>query len=110
MRLYVVFINVDAALLEAVLDHARYFNKSLAYVFMASMVVSILLWSLLMTYQKGLCKWIGYYGLLVFAIGASALFSNTDMVSVGMFGVFIFVMASWLIVAGVLLIKQKPTH
>ncbi|RWU10814.1 hypothetical protein [Pedobacter chitinilyticus] len=102
--------DVDATLLDAILDYARYFNKSLAYVFMASIVVSILLWSLLMTYQKGLCKWLGYYGLLVFAIGAAALFSNTDMVSVGLFGVFIFVMASWLIVAGVLLIKQKPTN
>lgn len=98
--------DVDAAVLKSILDYGRYFNKSLAYLFMVAMIVAILLWSILMTYQRNWCKWLGYYGLLVFAMGVSAVFSNAKMTSVGLFGVFIFGMASWLIAAGVLLIKQ----
>jgi len=99
--------DVDAATLRSMLDYGYYFNKSLAYIFMASIIVAILLWSVLMTYQKNFYKWLGYYGMLVFALGAAALFSKVNMVSVTLFGAFIFTMASWLIAAAVLLIKQK---
>lgn len=99
--------DVDTATLRSMLDYGYYFNKSLAYIFMTAIIVAILLWSLLMTYQKDGFRWLGYYGLLVFALGAAALFFNANMVSVSLFGTFIFGMASWLIAAAVLLIKQK---
>lgn len=99
--------DVDAAVLRSILDYGYCFSKSLAYIFMASIIVAILLWSILITCQKAWYKWLGYYGLLVFALGAVALFSNVNMASVSLFGVFIFAMSSWLISAAVLLIKQK---
>ncbi len=99
--------DVDSAMLRSMLDYGYYFSKSLAYLFMASMIVAILLWSVLLTYQKAWYKWLGYYGLLVFALGAAALFSNINMASVALFAAFIFTMASWLIAVAVLLIKQK---
>jgi len=99
--------DVDSAMLRSMLDYGYYFSKSLTYLFMASMIVAILLWSILMTYQKAWYKWLGYYGLLVFALGAAALFSNINMAGVALFAAFIFTMASWLIAVAVLLIKQK---
>jgi hypothetical protein len=99
--------DVDATVLKSILDYGRYFNKSLAYVFMAAINLAILLWSILMTYLKNSGRWLGYYGLLVFAMGTAALFSNANMTSVEWFGIFVFGMASWLIAISVWLIKSK---
>lgn len=99
--------DLDAKVLKSILDYGRYFNKSLAYVFMAAINVAILLWSILMTYLKNFGKWLGYCGLLVFAMGTAALFSNANMTSVEWFGIFVFGMASWLIATSVWLIKSN---
>ncbi|RZK42531.1 MAG: hypothetical protein EOO90_06740 [Pedobacter sp.] len=97
--------KVDEGALDAILDYARFFNKSLAYIFMAAISVAILLWSSLIIVRGIFTKWFGYYGLLVSLFGLVALHSKSNMTSVGLFGAFVFGMASWLILVGVLLIK-----
>jgi len=99
--------KVDDGTLDAILGYARYFNMALAYIFMASITVAILIWSVLMMGRIGMIKWFGYYGLLVVLFGIVALLSRSNMISVTLFGTFVFAMASWLVLAGVLLIKTN---
>jgi hypothetical protein len=99
--------KVDEGTLDAILDYARFFNGALAYIFMASITMAILIWSVLMIGRNGLMKWFGYYGLLVMLFGIVALFSRSNMTSVSLFGAFAFGMASWLMLTGLLLIKTN---
>lgn len=101
--------EVDEGALDAILDYARFFNKALAYIFMAAITAAIFIWSILIVARKPVLKWLGYYGLLVALFGLIALFSKSNMTSVGLFGAFVFGMASWLILAGAVLVKtSKP--
>lgn len=99
--------DVDKGALDAILDYARFFNKSLAYIFMAAITVAIFIWSILVVAKGMLNKWLGYYGLLVSLFGVVALFSKSNMTSVGPFGAFVFGMASWLLFAAAVLLRTS---
>jgi hypothetical protein len=99
------YVGKETNDLGAILNYARLFNKSLAYVFMAAITVAILLWSLLIIARGQLSKWLGYYGLVVFVFGIAALCSTSNMTSVSLFAAFVFGMASWLVAVGILLLK-----
>lgn len=99
--------GVEADYLRPVLDYGRYFNKSLAYIFMAAITASILLWSLVIIAKGQLSKWLGYYGLMVSIFGMIALFSASNMTSVHLFSAFVFGMTSWLVIVGTQLIWRR---
>lgn len=98
--------GTDAASLDAVLHYGSYFNKSLGYIFMAAITVAILLWSIAVLSTKHLTRWLGYYGLIVGIIGLLALCSSSNMSSLSLFSTFVFGMVSWLLAAGLLLIRH----
>ncbi|WP_461791602.1 hypothetical protein [Pedobacter sp.] len=99
--------KVELGMLNAILDYARSFNGALAYIFMVSITVAILIWSILMVGRGAPMKWLGYYGQLVVVFGIVALMLKSNMTSVHLFGVFIFGMASWLILAAVVMINTE---
>ncbi len=102
--------QVDVGTLDAILDYARFFNGALAYIFMASITVAILIWSVLMVWSVGPMKLLGYYGFLVALFGVVSLFSISNLTSVSLFGTFVFGMASWLVLTAVLMIKKYQTE
>lgn len=102
--------STDRLLIEAIIDYGATFNKSLTYVFMAAITTAISIWSVIMVTTGALSKLLGYYGLLIVSLGVTSLLLRFNFLTVAGFGAFIFGLASWLIVASILLLisSLKP--
>lgn len=102
--------KVDSAVLLAIISYGRFLNQSLAYIFMVSTIFSILLLSFLLITKRSPIKWFGYYGILVFLLGLVALLVGANMISVHLFGYFVVGMTSWMMMAGVVLIRSDNRY
>ena len=63
--------KVELSMLNAILDYARIFNGALAYVFMVSIVVAILIWSILMVGRGAPMKWLRPVGRVMFGLATT---------------------------------------
>ncbi len=98
--------SIDKAILNSILDYGRAINKSLTFIFIATVIFSIAIWSLIIVRTKQLPKWLGYFGLMIIAAGILGLVLSFNFTNVFGFGVFIFGMVSWTMIAGMLLLNS----
>ncbi|MCY1537972.1 hypothetical protein D9M68_734930 [compost metagenome] len=108
---YLVNDKVNEGFPDAILAYARFFNKSLAYIFIVAITAAILIWSILIVREKKFSKWLGYYGILVVFFGLIPLLSKVNIMNVSLFSGFVFGIASWLIWTGICLVyTHKPEN
>ena len=96
--------KVDGAVLQAVRDYGWLLGSSMDYIFITGLSLAMAIWSGIMIATGQLSKWLGYYGLLIVVVTVSGLLMKFNFTSDIGFGVFIFTLVSWLIIAAILLI------
>lgn len=97
--------TADPSVLQIVRDYGRYINLAMDYIFIVAGVLSVLIWSSLILFTGSLAKWLGYYGLLLVTVIAVCLILNLNFTSVFGFGLFIFSVVSWKVLAAILLMR-----
>ena len=100
--------GVDEAVLKAIIGYGRFMNAAMDYIFIAACTFAIGIWSVIIMLTAKLPKWIGYYGLLIIIIALVALFMKFNFISVFGFRIFIFGLVSWLVLAGVVMMRREP--
>lgn len=104
--------TIDDSILNSIRAYGNFINLSLDYIFIGAISLSILIWSYLIVAKKQLPVWLGYYGLLIILCIVAALLMNLSFTSVIGFSLFTFLIVSWKIAAGALLIfsskKSNP--
>lgn len=85
----------------------RSFNHAFDYIFMVGVCLSILCWSFAIVKTKAMFAWVGYYGILLNVIAAILFLSNYELLHLSGFRMFVFGIVSWILIVGVLLIKNK---
>ena len=95
---------VDGAVLQAVRDYGWLLGSSMDYIFITGLSLAMAIWSGIMIATGQLSKWLGYYGLLIVVVTVLGLLMKFNFTSDVGFGVFIFTLVSWLIIAAMLLI------
>ena len=96
--------KVDGAVLQAVRDYGWLLGSSMDYIFITGLSLAMAIWSGIMIATGQLSKWLGYYGLLIVVVTVSGLLMKFNFTNDVGFGVFIFTLVSWLIIAAILLI------
>ena len=96
--------KVDGAVLQAVRDYGWLLGSLMDYIFITGLSLAMAIWSVIMIATGQLSKWLGYYGLLIVVVTVSGLLMKFNFTSDVGFGVFIFTLVSWLIIAAMLLI------
>ena len=107
------YAGADAATLESVRPTLRYatsLNHGFDYIFIGAMCLSILMWSVEMLHTKKCSKWLAYLGIMICAAALVMLFSGFVFVDLYGFRVFVFSIVTWIIWAGVSLIKVKNNY
>lgn len=97
----------DQAILRAVRDYGWMIGKSMDYIFITAISLAMIIWSCIIIRTGQLSKWLGYYGLLVVMVTATGLLLNFNFSSAWGFGIFIFGLVSWKILAAFLLINAS---
>lgn len=96
--------TVDGAVLQAVRDYGWLLGSSLDYIFITGLSLAMTIWSGIMIATGQLSKWLGFYGLLIVVITMLKLLMKFNFTTDVGFGIFIFTLVSWLIMAALLLI------
>lgn len=105
--------TVDGTVLRAVRDYGWILGSSMNYIFIAGLSLAIVMWSVITIATRQLSVWLGWYGLLIVAGTALGLLLKFNFNTKYGFGIFIFMIVSWLIIASLQLIflsKNKQSH
>jgi hypothetical protein len=95
--------TVDGAVLHAIRNYGWLIGTSMDYIFLIALSLAIVIWSLIITATGELSKWLGYYGLLIVVVTMLGLLMKFNFTSALGFGLFIFSLVSWKIIAAILL-------
>lgn len=95
---------VDPTVLEAVRDYGWLLGSSMDYIFICGISISVVIWSCIIILTSQLSKWLGYYGLLIVLSTVFGFFLKINFTTDFGFGIFIFALVSWLLLAALLLI------
>ena len=96
--------TVDGSVLQAIRDYGWLLGLSMDYFFIVALSLAILLWSVILIVVGQLSRWLGYYGLLIVVVTLLGLLMKFNFTTVLGFGLFIFSLVSWIIIAAILLI------
>ena len=96
--------SVDGAVLQSVRDYGWLLGTTMDYIFISALSLAIVIWSLCIVVTGQLHRWLGYYGLLIVVATALAILLRFNFTSAFGFGVYIFSLVSWLVLAALLLI------
>lgn len=99
--------TIDIKIVQTIRSYGNFINLSMDYIFIGSVLISILIWSIVILQTKQLSKWQGYYGLLFILICTIGFLSNFNFTSVFGFGLFILGIVSWKVLAGILLLLSS---
>lgn len=105
--------TVNSDVLQAVRDYGWLLGSSMDYIFITGLSIAMVIWSGIMIATGQLSKWLGYYGLLIVVVTAFGLLMKFNFTTDFGFGIFIFTLVSWLVIAAFLLIfssKKTQTH
>ncbi|MES3016785.1 MAG: hypothetical protein V4721_03355 [Bacteroidota bacterium] len=105
--------TLDASVVQAVRDYGWLLGSSMDYIFITGLSLSMVIWSGIMITTSKLSKLLGYYGLLIAVVTVFGFQMKFNFTTDFGFGIFIFTLVSWLIVAAILLIsasKEAPTR
>ena len=96
--------TVNNDVLQAVRDYGWLLGSSMDYIFITGLSIAMVIWSGIMIATGQLSKWLGYYGLIIVAVTALGPLVKFNFTTDFGFGIFIFTLVSWLIIAAMLLI------
>lgn len=109
-----MFINIykDATpdkieTLKPILSYNFALNHAFDFIFIGSVCIAIIIWSILILKTKTYPAWLAYLGLLLtfgFLIGLAAGFNYVNVLG---FRVFIFGFVGWIIAIGFLMLRSK---
>jgi hypothetical protein len=98
---------LDPNTLKAILMYGRYINIPMDYIMIVMLSCGIAIWSFLIVLTDLFPKWIGYFGLLLIGFGILGIFLQFNFANLFGFRIFIFGMASWIILMGYFMILRK---
>ncbi|MBL7710747.1 MAG: hypothetical protein JNJ86_16875 [Chitinophagaceae bacterium] len=99
--------TVDWAVLQAIRNYGWLIGKSMDYIFITALMLAIAIWSSIIITSGQLSKWLGYYGFLIVIVTTSGLLMKFNFTSAFGFGLFIFSLVSWKLIAAFLLISSS---
>jgi hypothetical protein len=106
------FAEADAATIENIKPIIRYgaaLNHGFDYIFIGAMCLSILLWSIAVLQTKKASKWLAYLGIVICIAAVAMLLGGFVFVDLYGFRVFVFSIVTWIVWAGVSLVKAAKT-
>lgn len=95
---------VDGSILQAIRDYRWLIGTVMDYFFIISLSLAMVIWSFVIINTGLLIKWLGYYGLLIATVTILGLIMKFNFTSAFGFGLFIFSLVSWKVIAAILLI------
>ena len=98
--------SIDIPTLKAILDYGKYFNISMAGIFIVATCFSIAIWCVLIIRSSPLPKWLGYFGLLIISFGLLGVFLKFNFTDLFGFRIFILGLVSWKIVVGITMLRK----
>lgn len=99
--------SIDKSIVQTNRSYGNLINLAADYIFIGATCVAIFIWSTVIIQTRQLSKWLGYYGLLVITICVIAIIANFNFTSLFGFGLFIFGIVSWKMMAGILLLRSS---
>lgn len=90
---------------NVVRSYGMAFSKPMSYILIAMSSQAIFIWSLLMINQRGVAKWLGYYGIVILALTALAYLLGFNLTNLLAFRFFIFAIVAWIFTCGLLMVK-----
>jgi hypothetical protein len=108
---FFVRANADATgqnleTLKMILNYGKQFNRAMDFIFIAGISISMGIWSGIIIITGKLPKWTGYYGLGLIIMVLMAIAFNFNLASLFGFRIYIFGLASWIILMGWLMVKR----
>ncbi len=98
--------TVDPSVLQAVRDYGWLIGSSMDYIFITALSLAMVIWSGIIIDTGQLSKWLGYYGFVIVLVTVSGLLLKFNFTTDFGFGIFIFSIVSWKIIAAVLLMGR----
>lgn len=98
--------TVDPSVLQAVRDYGWLIGSSMDYIFITALSLAMVIWSGIIIDTGQLSKWLGYYGFVIVLVTVSGLLLKFNFTTDFGFGIFIFSIVSWKIIAAVLLMRR----
>jgi hypothetical protein len=98
---------VDDSVLQAVRDYGWLLGSSMDYIFITALSLAMVGWSGIVLATNKLSKWLGYYGLLIVVMTVLGLLTKFKFNTEFGFGIYIFGLVSWLMMAALLLILSS---
>jgi len=95
---------VDGAVLQSVRDYGWLLGSSMDYIFIIALSLAMVIWSFIIIVTGYLTKWLGYYGLIIAAVTTLAIILKFNFTTDFGFGIYIFTLVSWLVIAALCLI------
>jgi hypothetical protein len=86
--------------MKFIISYGFTFNNVLDYIFITFYSVAMLIWSIIITKTAIFPRWVGFYGYFLVILALIALLLEHNFVSVLGFAVYIFGIASWIILMG----------
>lgn len=96
--------TIDRAVLQSIRNYGWLLGTSMDYIFIAGLSLAIFIWSCIIINTSKFSKWLGYYGLLIVVLTTIGFVYKFNFTNVFGFGLFIFSLVSWKIIAAILLI------
>lgn len=96
---------------HAATDYGFSLNTALAYILVAGITLSMLLWSLLILFrQKAFPRWIGGLGIGLTLLGLTGALTGFNFIGVDGLRIFVLGLVSWIISAAIILIRRAETQ
>lgn len=96
--------------LKPIIRYNGALNHAFDYIFIGSVCISIVIWSILMLKTKTFPAWLAYFGFLLTGGFFIGLVSGFTYVSLLGFRVFIFSLVGWIISVGVVMARAKSEN
>jgi hypothetical protein len=99
-------MNDDAIkTVEKIIQYGFVINLMMTYIFISATALSLGIWSILIIKNQQISAWLGYFGLVVLAIGLLSVGFKFNFTNLLGFKTFIFLIVSWKIAVGITMIK-----
>ncbi len=92
--------------LNPIIRYGFMLNKSMDYILLTGILISILMWSVLIIRGNNIPKWVGYYGMILCILALFGAIIGFDFIYLAGFRIIILCVAGWVILAGWVMRKK----
>ncbi|RYZ28992.1 MAG: hypothetical protein EOO10_07720 [Chitinophagaceae bacterium] len=90
----------DISLVTKIMGYGHTINIAMTYIFITAISVAIAIWSFLIILNGHIQKWLGYFGLIVIAIGILGILLRFNFTDLFGFRTFMLGLVSWIVAVG----------